>query len=1129
MIQLLQSDHPEALLDALAQDIGTWRQTSGPLEPVTLIASGAVSSAYIKKGLSTRLGIFAHFEILYLNQFIQKLIHRQHPNIDLADAPRISLAILDLLHQPSLLEQEDLARVQAYLAEETALENRRLQLALTLGPLFEAYALHRPEWVKAWASKQLHQIPPGDRWQAALFCALLSPDGSLHPTLPLSEDKRHTWLLLDALKLLDTPYPNPVFVYDVPYGSEVIVEALRQVGESTPVHIYAYSPCLEFWDDLPSARSPKSGAQQSMLMEWVDDPIALRLWGRPGREYLHFASELCNWNIETRFPEAALRDHHLLDAFKQDIRHRQPATQPNPEHFASDTGRDTSLSLTVATGIRRECEAIASEIWRLAEANPNLKWSDFAVILATRDAGDYRTQLAATFADTGHLPFHEIKAALSAHSQIFDIIRLLLFLPRSSFSRNDLLRVVTHPTVQNQFDLGDTTDWVLWCERLAIFDGADHQDHQTTYIEKDLFNWDQGLRRLILGLTLPRDDQTTEPIILNNKPIYPATVPIQELLRVSRLVALTRALIADTRALSTAHYPLQDWIQYIKILIVTYISPTNAGDERDLFRIKASLDELSLQLSGTAAVSYSTAAELILDRLEHLTVQIGQPLTEAVVVGPLSSLANIPFSHVFIPGLSEGNFPASERQHALDLRKETRRKGETTPKMRDEYNFLLRLLSTNESVKLSYVVQDPETGDHRLPSATLAELNNILATGYIGADGLSPQNLSMWRHLEPGYSTSAQAEQQAANLREALRHTQPPFTLMPKVEELTASLPPPISEAWRDRFSLQYPSESATSSQETVLRLSYLQRFLEEPVQGWTQQVLKLTHRDYESTSDTPDSEPFDLKRSEAHSVLEDLFVSWFNDNAPIEELSARYDQKANQLELTGNMPTGVFGEAARARHLQYLKTWSDKMFEATEGQKKPIYRYELGRPGLQPTQVRSFPGLALHNYTLIGTTPLFLTDTATLSLTENSLDQRPPRLRLALSSWLAHVVRAIIQPSSAQLWWCYIADQSDTLHRIQFSSLDADSAQAYLTRMIKSLLQDEHKYRLPFRTQVRLYEEAKLGASTKKMAYILKSAKPDPFGPLDLSSLPTPPLDEALHLITKKLGPFLDSLEELS
>src|SRR4029077_21139703 len=90
---------------------------------------------------------------------------------------------------------------------------------------------------------------------------------------------------------------------------------------------------------------------------------------------------------------------------------------------------------------------------------------------------------------------------LSSSSRVAEAVELLLALPTGRFARGEIVRLLTHPALIGD-DPIDASAYVRWSETLGIFFGADDNDLKDTYIPPGLFHWDQGIKRLALGVMM---------------------------------------------------------------------------------------------------------------------------------------------------------------------------------------------------------------------------------------------------------------------------------------------------------------------------------------------------------------------------------------------------------------------------------------------------------------------------------------------------------------------------------------------------------------------------------------------------------------------------------------------------
>lgn len=1108
------------MLDALARDLAAARYARGPLAPLTLVTAGAAYAAHVRQGLASRLGVFANTPIRSLRGLLADLGRSHDPEFELLDGQSLTSHLVEMLHQEEVLERPELSPVRAYLqaSDADAEDDRRVQLAQTLGPLFEAYILYRPDWVTAWLKGQ----GKSDAWQVALFQELASRGAGR--------------TLLQSLEVLDrAALPSHLFIFETPLRSPLLAEAVSMLSRRSEVVVYATTPCLEYWEDL------SAGPQLSLLdapRSTSEDPAPLRLWGRPSQEEMKILATLTDYHVDQLSDEPKMSPTTALSAMQVDVLQRRPPRKPLPTYKRSAVH---SIEVVQASGIRRECEAVAGEVWRLIDADPDLRWTDIVIALpSTGDADAYRSQLAAAFAEAGSIPFHELNVPLAVESSVVDAVRLLLQLPASAFTRQDILRILTHPSVRARFQLGDTDAWLAWCDRLSIVHGADHGDHADTYIEKDLFNWDQGLRRLALGAFMAAEGLgRSEPVTLGNTELFPTDFSSDEVASAGRFIALARSLIEDAKSIQQAKLQLNEWPSYIRLYIDTYVGAAHEEDERDLDRVLGALEGLAGFGPVSTPVRFRSAAALALDTIESLRAHRGQPLAESVVVAPLTEVASLPFKVTFIPGLGEGKFPASDRPSSLDLRTGSRRAGEFSPRELDERAFLLRILSTTDVLRLSYVATDATTGDALPPSSTLAQLIGLLEEGYVGAGGIPQRTEPAHRHEKPSRSERALAEQEAVEMGIAVRAALPSGAHLSDFSALAVALANPIWQTLSRKLGIHLPPPSTASEAKPRVRLSYLQRFLEDPRQGWARQVLGLSERDLAQNPLARTEEHFEMDRGPGVELLREVFLSWLDSGGEPSSLEHRYRSEANALELKGELPTGVFGDATRRRHLQTLEAWRVRYLEAVEGQRARLFRLELGlangADGLSPLsppeasaqRYKALPGLELENGTLVGLSEPVLQEGGCILFVDRILaPSSPERFRQFMKAWLTYLAWSASGLPSPPKWTISVADRGDRLHREVLRSVGATEARAYLDKLVSDLVCQDHAYRLPLSAQLRLHDARTKGQSAKRLRTILERSRQDPFGPLrDNETDRIPDVEEALALIDRRLGPLLDAL----
>src|SRR5262245_56242251 len=196
---------------------------------------------------------------------------------------------------------------------------------------------------------------------------------------------------------------------------------LATLGRHAEIRIYTLNPCREFWEDLETAgelrrRIKKEGrgglypsrrdVRQPELALGGEDPyglksdqenLALRLWGRPGRENVRLLGELTDGDFDGRFVASApaAAPPALLQKLQDDILDRAARTGPDPALRA-----DGSIALLPCPGLRRELEVVAAEIWRMVRDDPTLRFNQIAVVVPEAHKDAYLSHVGAVFGES---------------------------------------------------------------------------------------------------------------------------------------------------------------------------------------------------------------------------------------------------------------------------------------------------------------------------------------------------------------------------------------------------------------------------------------------------------------------------------------------------------------------------------------------------------------------------------------------------------------------------------------------------------------------------------------------------------------------------------------------------------
>lgn len=1101
---------------------------------MTIVVPNRNIETWLKFGLAERDGIAANLSTPFLRVWLGAVARAARPGARVLGAALTEGLLLDLLHDESFTSGREMAPVGRWLTAGTGdpddVDRRRCQLAARLARTFEEYTYSRREMLRLWDRDKAVPLPgfeEAETWQRHLWRALRRKVADVAGGIEPPESWIPAPELFESLSTgqLRAVLPPAVHVFGLSYMARAFLEVLGRLAEATDLCVYTLNPCREFWEDVqtePERRRLKdrlASRRKKAGLRWIeeetpgeedpfglldpDDTPALVLWGRPGRENVRLLNELSDCDFDADF-EDPVRDGRptLLTLLQRDILDRCPR-RTSPVSEGTGLATDRSLVVVAASALSRECEAIASEVWKrvreAASLRRPLRFNEIAVILPSSRAAEYQAHLPAAFDGIYGIPHHVVDLPASRESRVVEAAAGILALPFSHFTRPEVLSLATHPNVIGRFPGAVVDDWSAWTAATAILHGADHGDHAGTYIDRDLFSWDQGLRRLALGAFLPgRRSGGTRTLRTPEGEYLPEETASDLLGSATAFSLLVRSLVSDARWLRAERRPLPWWSEALTRLLSTYVVPLSDADEAALLRCLESVGGLG-EVPLSRDVSFRVAFELASARLAALPGTRRGYLADGVVVSTFLPMRAIPFRHIFVAGLNEGDFPSGERRDVLDLRTGRRRAGDVSPREQDRYMFLEALLSARESFTLSYVRRDALTGEELSPSSVVAELRQMLEPALGSWDRLVLRPpLRRWSDpMEDGCDDDSQAvlppeahrERQARLLRESLEAHLGRSGALPALDEVRASLAGEKRsrvESLLGIVRLEIGKARPKGEREALtISLAQLRRFLECPMQGSATARLSLREVTADGVSSERD-EVLSTNRFVRKKLLETAFASALREAVPPPRtlLDSRLAELASEGAASGSVPIGPFREAEQRNDLRILEGWAAALAELG-GERQSLWKARFGaapegddadvsRPPLELGSTRLADGREV-TIRLVGATGWLegeLPGSSSVRLAnEPSSGRRVPRVRM-LGPFVDHLVLSAAGLAGDADRVAWELSPATGLVPVPLLALGREAARDALLSIAAECLGLPHDYYLPFEAILRWEKE---------------------------------------------------------
>ncbi len=986
MLELHYSNRLGELVAPLAERLEEC-QRQDPLGRVTVVVSNRAVAEFLKLRLAERIGVAANVDFPFLRAYLARVISQAQEGLHVLEADELQLAVFECFRRETAgrggAEFEPVRRYVAEVEKPEQRELRLFQLSVRVARLFREYSIVRPAMLASWRRGKT-VVAEGDfaeaeKWQRGLYLALFDKDAALRPEYVSGDGQR--WMLIpDALgsvkpSAIRDVLATPLHVFGLSYVGPEFIRIFKQLGELTELHIYALNPCREFWEDVRNARGSRRdgmvgrGQKLGDAFDDADDPFglvagndngALQFWGRPGREYIRLLNELTDCDFDEHFIDPESETPTLLHSLQQSILDRKPDSERASDLTAARD--DGSIRFLACPGIRREVEIIADAICGMILENDEsrggelIRFHQVAIALPDAQFDAYLPHIETVLAEQYRIPLNVVNPRFNSESPVGEAVELLLALPCGRVSRDEVLRLLTHPAVAAGIADADPEQWREWCRQLGIFFGADADDFAGTYLPGDLFNWDQALKRLALGVFMAGEASGVPGTFragLDDE-YLPCETQQSDAPGIAVMLRLARGLLSDAIHIREARLTPGEWAELMGTFVGTYVHPLDAAGERVLEKCLAALASLDCEGLRTDKVFYPVARELALSRIGGVQAQSGRYAERGVAIGSLSTLQSIPFRAIFLLGLGESLFPERDRRDPIDLRIVRRHAGDVSTAERDRYLFLESLLAARDRIVLSWVSRDAHTGDRLEPSSIVRELQFMLRArldektlrAMTIEHPVSRYDLNYFpdllkefpelapddreRHAElvtfdPEARRGARMSAVRGSLRVHFENVVLPGRDTPIVDKLGDEARAKLEKTLR---MIRLPDNSQGDDHDAAeieLSIAALRKFLECPLQGAARYALGMVAEDGDDGPDNED-EPLETTVLERTMMLRDAF--WFG-RGEEQAMTREYARAFRTSQFYGEAPVGPFAEATRQADFDKLRLFAEQAAEA--------------------------------------------------------------------------------------------------------------------------------------------------------------------------------------------------------
>jgi exodeoxyribonuclease V gamma subunit len=773
--------------------------------------------------------------------------------------------------------------------------------------------------------------------------------------------------------------PARLFAFACQNVSPDVLRVIAGAARAGPLHFYFHSPVRGWWGDLQLA---SEHLRADAMGDADDDNPLLRANGAAGRD---FVRTLCDEDVvqpthEFAFyrapgpaPATAAGDPvgdlfaprateagPLLHRMQRDLLERAPPPRTGAAGLPAFARTDPSVQVHSCHTRLREVQVLHAQLRALLEADPALQPRDIAVL--TPDIDRYAPLVRAVFGLDGAnaIPHAIADAGALATAPVAEAFAQLLALPQSRFGAGEVLALLGSTAIAERFDLAPV-DLVAardWLRAAGVRWGLDGEHRAATgdagagADDDRAFSWAWAFDRLLLGHA-SGDDTGIGAI---------APLPLLEagqLATLDRVLQALRRLAHWQRALQ-APRPAADWAQALAQLVGDFF-PEHARDPADRDAIDALRAHVAAfaQEAHAAAVATPVPADVLRAWFAAALADADprQPfLTGGVTFARMVPMRLVPFKVICLLGMNDGDFPRREPPGALnrlaaDLDGPRRRAGDRSVRDDDRGLFLQLFAAAGQVFYVSYLGQDPRSGEALPPSVVVSELVDVAAR-YFADAARARRDFTVLEALHP-FSPAAFGGGEPVDARRTSFHPDwhAGATVTPGAR---APVPP---------FAAPVPADAAPQREWTREQLL---RALANPSREFLRERLGL--RIAEPDDALPEDEPF---------ALDDGLDRWQRDGRVLALCLARPDLDADALArrllAEGRVAPGAAGRAALRRSLDALapalEAWRDDGLVA-----QPLpYALDLDGivlggvlPQVTPAGLRQFSASQAHGKTLL-------------------------------------------------------------------------------------------------------------------------------------------------------------------
>ena len=645
-------------------------------------------------------------------------------------------------------------------------ENRLYDFAVLMSGLLIEYETSRPDYLgkpgvmRLWEAGESFFDAPGEVWQRELYCKLFN-DGSFWDRDRFEHIAKRS---LEMLKTLPSIYQSSglsknrrgkVFIlWHATMGQfyrKVIEDYAAQKGND--VYAYIQNPCMEFWEDVEK-KTHRCGWRSEDRPDYFKKDISNEIggpetcfenentllvnWGRAGRDNIRLWCQAIQYDFEFKGEEKRYESVKTeYDTLLHQIQHH--VCKRSNEKSIVITDEDISLKISAAPSKIREIEHLHSEICDLMHHH-DAKIKD--ILIVAPSINEYRTTINQVFAQSAtlvaelrreklegsalHIPFILLDGAPRESLTAAALRVLFKIVERGALLRPDFFELVRNPLVQKVRGIisDEVDDWQNWVYQLNIYRKRNIADSGL----KERDDWKLGVKRLLMSrLSNDRIDDHGKTILPfadiasgDDDSLCRFIDCVEELEQLSEFGSRYPGGLIYENLEKELIPAMQRWLALSSV-------PKSFTAENIIYQsVMERVDVLRYQYAAMAdeagKIPWKYLEQAFCNAAEASNYTTGSLFVNGLTFMNFTAARVLPVKHLFMIGMDAASFPGRANRSSLDLRRTHPWPGDTDSTSRNRYAFLCQLMSTSESLHISYVNKDLRKDEDFYPSSVVNDL-----------------------------------------------------------------------------------------------------------------------------------------------------------------------------------------------------------------------------------------------------------------------------------------------------------------------------------------------------------------------------------------------------------------------